>query len=118
MMRNDISFLCAAPAPEFLAGPAQNFHHPSEVLGDSSLTAEERRAILADWASDAHAVEDSPWLRQLENGARVPVSAILDALGRLDGWAPAEKPRSSHGGLRLGGRHAPRLLRERSRKFI
>ncbi len=79
-MRNGIAFERAAPTPDFLAAPALNLHHPSEVLGHPDLRADERRAILAGWASDAHAVENAPWLRQLENGARIPVDEILCAL--------------------------------------
>jgi hypothetical protein len=84
MMGNEIAFENAAPTPDFLGAPTLNFYHPSEVLGHPALTVAERRAILAAWASDAHAVEDAPWLRQLENGARIPVSEIFDALIALD----------------------------------
>jgi hypothetical protein len=54
------------------------------VLGHPDLTVAERRAILAACASDAHAVEDAPWLRQLENGARISVDEVLSALRALD----------------------------------
>ena len=82
MMRNEIAF-DRAPTPNFIAAAA-SFQHPSEVLGDPDLAASERRAILADWASDARAVENAPWLRQLDNGARIPVNEILAALRSLD----------------------------------
>src|SRR5438105_4762770 len=36
--------------------PAQAFAHPKEVLIDPDLTVNEKRAILASWASDACAV--------------------------------------------------------------
>ena len=32
------------------------FNHPDDVLHDTTLTLEEKRATLAAWASDAHAV--------------------------------------------------------------
>ena len=83
-MRNEVSFESAAPTPGFFAAPTLNFHHPSEVLGPPDLTVAERRAILAGCASDAHSVEDAPWLRQLENGARVSVGEVLSALRALD----------------------------------
>lgn len=60
------------------------FMHPDEVLACRSLSNPERRAILAAWASDAHAVEGQPSLRQLKSGAMVPVSEILRALRALD----------------------------------
>ena len=40
-----------------LLHPAQAFDRPSEVVNDPDLTLNEKRAILASWASDACAVE-------------------------------------------------------------
>jgi hypothetical protein len=39
-----------------LLHPAQAFDHPSEVVTDPDLTLNEKRAILAAWASDACAI--------------------------------------------------------------
>lgn len=64
-------------------GPAA-FLHPDDVLADAALAPAEKRAILAGWASDAHAVEDAPTLRQLDSGAIIPVADIMAALKRLD----------------------------------
>jgi hypothetical protein len=36
-----------------LLHPSQAFKHPSEVVNDPDLTLNEKRAILASWASDA-----------------------------------------------------------------
>jgi hypothetical protein len=47
-----------------LLHPAQAFGHPSEVVNDPDLTLNEKRAILASWASDACAVEAAPELRR------------------------------------------------------
>jgi hypothetical protein len=73
-----------------LLHPAQAFEHPSQVVDDPDLTLNEKRAILASWASDACAVEASPELRV---GPKAPVrfDDIMDALKRLDGEA-ASKP--------------------------
>lgn len=73
-----------------LLHPAQAFDHPSQVVADPDLTLNEKRAILASWASDACAVEAAPELRL---GPRTPVrfDDIMDALKRLDGEA-AGKP--------------------------
>ena len=46
-----------------LLHPAQAFGHPSEVVNDPDLTLNEKRAILASWASDACALEAAPSLR-------------------------------------------------------
>jgi hypothetical protein len=69
-----------------LLHPASAFNHPSEVVKDPDLTPNEKRAILASWASDACAVEAAPELRTAKNGA-VRFDDIMDALKQLDGDA-------------------------------
>ena len=70
---------------EDLLHPAQAFEHPGEVVNDPDLTLNEKRAILASWASDACAVEAAPALRFAPGGrAAVTVDDILDALRALD----------------------------------
>lgn len=65
---------------------AATFSHPDEVLSSPVLTAAEKRCVLAAWASDAFAVEDRPWHRQLPGAPGVvPLKEILAALRRLDG---------------------------------
>jgi hypothetical protein len=59
------------------------YTHPDEVLSDSSLTFDQKREVLASWASDARAVVDAPTLRQLDSGAVVHIDAVLWALSRL-----------------------------------
>ncbi len=60
------------------------------MVQDPDLTLNEKRAILAAWASDACAVEAVPALRQAPGGSRaVPVDDILDALRVLDKVAHA-----------------------------
>ena len=49
--------------PYDLLHPAQAFEHPSHVVYDPDLTLNEKRAILASWASDACAPEANPHLR-------------------------------------------------------
>jgi hypothetical protein len=68
-----------------LLHPAQAFAHPRNVVADPDLTVNEKRAILASWASDACAVEAAPALR-CAPGSREPVSVdeILEALRDLD----------------------------------
>jgi hypothetical protein len=73
-----------------LLHPAQAFAHPLNVVRDPDLTLNEKRAILASWASDVCAVEAMPALRQAPGGPRpVPVDDILDALRALDEEAHA-----------------------------
>ena len=47
-----------------LLHPAQAFSHPGDVVNDPDLTLNEKRAILARWASDACAIESVPALRR------------------------------------------------------
>jgi len=82
------------------------FVHPEEVTDASGLTRAEKREILAAWASDQHAVEGAPRLRQLESGAIVPLDQILAALQSLD------SERTAPVALRLAGLR--RLRRRRA----
>jgi hypothetical protein len=68
-----------------LLHPAQAFEHPRDVVNDPDLTLNEKRSILASWASDACAVEAAPELREGPGGARVKFDDIMDALRKLDG---------------------------------
>jgi hypothetical protein len=54
--------------PNDLLHPAQEFAHPSHVVNDPDLTLNEKRAILASWASDACAPEAAPHLRRAPGG--------------------------------------------------
>ena len=73
------------PDLDDLLHPGQAFDHPNHVVGDPDLTLNEKRAILASWASDACAVEAAPALRR-PPGARqtVSVDEVLEALRALD----------------------------------
>ena len=68
-----------------LLHPAQAFERPSGVVHDPDLTLNEKRAILASWASDACAVEAAPALRAALRGEPVYFDEIMDALRTLDG---------------------------------
>jgi hypothetical protein len=54
-----------------LLHPAQAYDHPDDVANDPDLSLNEKRAILASWASDACAVEAAPALRCPAGGKRV-----------------------------------------------
>ena len=72
-----------------LLHPAQAFSHPADVVNDPDLTLNEKRAILASWASDACAVESVPELRRapVEGGRPVAFDDVMDALRALDARA-------------------------------
>jgi hypothetical protein len=68
-----------------LLHPAQAFEHPSHVVDDPDLTLNEKRAILASWASDACAPEAAPHLRCAPSGKRpVLFDDVMEALRTLD----------------------------------
>src|SRR5690348_18437348 len=70
-----------------LLHPASAFAHPMDVVCDADLTLNEKRAILASWASDACAVEAAPDLRANTSGRVVRWDEIMDALRILEGEA-------------------------------
>ena len=94
---------------EALLHPARAFSHPRDVVHDPDLTLNEKRAILASWASDACAVEAAPALRHAPGSARpVSVDAILEALRELD------KAAGDANGATPGARWAQRQTRRRA----
>jgi hypothetical protein len=70
-----------------LLHPANAFAHPKDVVADPDLTLNEKRAILASWASDACAVEAAPDLRRPTNGPPIRFDDIMEALKTLDAEA-------------------------------
>jgi hypothetical protein len=74
-----------------LLHPAGAFATPMDVVRDPDMTVQEKRAILASWASDACAVEAAPDLRRPPSAPIVRFDDIMDALKALDGEA-AGKP--------------------------
>jgi hypothetical protein len=72
------------PNVDDLLRPADAFVNPQEVVCDPDLSINEKRAILASWASDACAVEAIPGLRKLLTGRTVTFDEIMDALKELD----------------------------------
>jgi hypothetical protein len=79
-----------------LLHPAQAFEHPSQVVNDPNLTLNEKRAILASWASDACAIEAAPSLRRAP-GSKSPVrfDDVMEALLALDKEARQQRDNSA-----------------------
>ncbi len=73
-----------AGAFDDLLHPARAFAHPSDVVDDPDLTLNEKRAILASWASDARAAPEAPALRLTGDGRAATWDDIMRALEELD----------------------------------
>jgi hypothetical protein len=58
---------------------------PMDVVKAPSLSIDDKRAILAAWASDFYAVDSKPTLRQLPGTPEpVPIDEVQSALIELD----------------------------------
>lgn len=71
-----------------MSQPFSRYLHPFDVAHHPSLEPEVKRAILASWASDRHAVENQPSMRNPPGlQGPVPVDDVFAALRSLDGPA-------------------------------
>ena len=91
-----------------LLHPARAFAHPGDVVRDPDLSLNEKRAILASWASDACALEAAPDLREIPGGSRVRFDEIMECLRELDRQANDAMPGA---GTRMRKRRLRGLLR-------
>lgn len=88
-----------------LLRPSQTYARPKDVVNDRTLGIQEKRAILASWASDACSVRDAPHLRS-HGGYTVSWEEIMDALRLLDRlaqWSGLSSERKSWRGDRKKG---------------
>ena len=68
-----------------LLHPTSHFEHPTDVLRAAHLSQQEKRAILASWASDQYAVESIPALRHYPGSSgAVTLADVMAALKSLD----------------------------------
>ena len=67
-----------------LVHPSAMFRQPEDVVNDPDLSLNEKRAILAAWASDACAIAGAPALRKSASGRGVKFDEIMEALRSLD----------------------------------
>ncbi|MGR9256818.1 hypothetical protein [Rhizobium leguminosarum] len=82
-----------------LLHPAMHFDHPYDVLMADNISKDEKRAILASWASDICAIESmTAWRRYPGTERIVSYDEVLAALKALDGSdqsTAAQKPAAS-----------------------
>jgi len=99
-----------------LLHPARAFASPMDVVHDPDLTLNEKRAILASWASDACALEAAPDLRSITSGRVVRWDDIMDALRTLDREADGYgRPLPHYKRVLAKRRASPLGMRSRSR---
>jgi len=72
--------------------PTSQHSHPSAVIEDRTLSPQQKRSILAHWASDACAVDSDPTLRLAPGSLRpVKVGDVFAALAALDAPSPSRR---------------------------
>jgi hypothetical protein len=75
----------AAISAAHILYPGMHFDHPRDVLAAEQIAKDEKRAILASWASDICAIDSLPSLRRFPGmDHAVTYDDILDALKTLD----------------------------------
>ena len=79
-----------APSNAMAVGPTVllqgvQLKRPIEVVRAPALSVEDKRAILAAWASDFYAVDSKPALRQVPGTPEpIPIDEVQAALRELD----------------------------------
>lgn len=94
------------------AGGQRGYNTPASELRFKDMTVDEKRSLLASWASDARAVPDHPALRRLDDGRIVEIDEILDELKRLDASS------SLRGSTSAGDWYLPPALSRRARRDL
>ncbi|MBB3452715.1 hypothetical protein FHT86_000971 [Rhizobium sp. BK313] len=104
----------AAISAAHLLHPGSHFGHPRDVLA-ADISDDEKRAILASWASDIFAIESIPALR-LYPGTDKAVSydEIIEALRSLDARDQQSATQSTSSSFDVPTTHR---RRPRSRRF-
>ncbi|TCM78432.1 hypothetical protein [Rhizobium sp. BK068] len=86
----------AATSAAHLLHPEMHFDHPRDVLMAGNISKDEKRAILASWASDICAIESMPAWRSYPGTQRIvaydEVLAALKALDDDDQSTSTQKP--------------------------
>ena len=85
---------------------------PQDVVRDRNMSTEDKRALLASWASDARAVPNCPALRRLDDGNLVLIDDVLNALKMLDGEPVASAHQDNLRNARFSRGHWSRLARQ------
>lgn len=99
----------AAISAAHLLHPAKHFAHPRDVLVAADIGADEKRAILASWASDIFAIESVPALRLCPGTEKaISYDDIIEALKTLDRDGQQPRGQSSPASFTIGRLHGRR----------
>jgi hypothetical protein len=105
----------AAISAGHLLHPTKHFGHPCDVLAADDIGDDEKRAILASWASDIFAIESIPALRLYPGTDRaVSYDEIIEALKTLD---KHDRQTGEQDASRSSSIHSTRHRRPQSRRF-
>lgn len=83
-MRTTLETLTPFDLDDVTDGDLISYFRARDILEDPHLTVGRKRALLAYWASDIHAVAGAPALRAYAGGVSVTIDELLDALKALD----------------------------------
>jgi len=84
---------------------------PLEIVRDPDMSTEDKRELLASWASDARAVPNCPALRRLDDVNLVLIDDVLDAMKLLDSHPASATSRNDNSVSTLRRGHWSRLAR-------
>ena len=105
----------AAISAAHLLHPENRFNHPRHVLAADQVGHDEKRAILASWASDISAVDSIPALRIYPGTNKaVAYDEIVEALKTLDAHDQQQDRNCSSSSFDI---HQTRHRRPRTRRF-
>ena len=82
-MRTNLETLSFFDLEDINDDDLMSYYRVRDVLDDPRQTADRKRALLAYWASDIHAVPGAPALRAYA-GVTVTIDELLDAMRALD----------------------------------
>lgn len=88
-MRTNLETLSFFDLEDINDDDLMSYYRASDVLNDPRLTSDRKRALLAYWASDIHAVPNAPALRSYAGGVTETIDDLFAAMKTLDGQVGA-----------------------------
>ncbi len=83
-MFRQIAATAANIGPEVLVSNWPPFRRPMDVVKAPALSVDDKRTILAAWASDFYAIDSKPALRHIPGTPPVSIDEVQSALRELN----------------------------------